>query len=95
MSSIKIVVRYQVPSLNTLFAMNPWQRRRERMNCHRILLLELHESYTFQLRRTGRDQLTPTISQEAANIWWTAYDTLRSYMETARRTSRLKSANYV
>ena len=30
-NGIKLVVRHPVPSLNRLFAMNPWQRRREKL----------------------------------------------------------------
>ncbi len=30
-NGIRLVVRHCVPSLNRLFAMNPWQRRREKL----------------------------------------------------------------
>ena len=30
-NGIRVVVRYPVPSLNRLFAMHPWQRRREKL----------------------------------------------------------------
>ena len=30
-NGIRLVVRHPVPSLNRLFAMNPWQRRREKL----------------------------------------------------------------
>ncbi len=71
---MKIVlnVKYSVPSLNKLFAMNPWGRHRERKKAQAALLSALRDA--------GSVCSTLTISQEAAKALSTAYDTLVCYM---------------
>lgn len=43
----KLVVRHPVPSLNRLFAMNPWQRRREKQLTQ--------NAFAYALRDSGAD----------------------------------------
>jgi len=78
-----IVTAYKIPSLNKLFNMNPWDRHKERRSAHVELL--------YGLRASGDAFLTRTTSSVEQSILWTAYDTLASYLETARTKSNCKS----
>lgn len=80
--TIKLVVKYKVPSLNRLFKIGPMGRFQERKKAHRALLSEL--------QRSAHDSLTQTTS--ARSLLLTACDTLALYLTTARRTSRSPSA---
>ena len=81
---MKIVVNYKTPSLNRLFDMNHWDRHQERRKAHAELL--------FGLRAIAVNFSTPTTSSVEQSICSTAYDTLASYLATARTKSLLRSA---
>ena len=77
---IRLVVWRKIPSLNELFNMSPWSRRRERVNTQKDLL--------FALQLADRDSSTQTIC--ARNTLSTAYATLDSYLTTPRTKSSSK-----
>ena len=80
--TILLVLKYRVPSLNRLFSMNHWQRRKEKQQAQLATLSAL--------KAAAADSSTPIIS--VGSKLWTAYDTLASYMATARTKSTTKSA---
>lgn len=76
-NSITLVVAHPVPSLNTLFAMSHWGRKRERDKTQAALLSALSA--------TATDSSTRTTS--AQNTLSMACATLASYLATRKRTS--------
>lgn len=82
MPSIKIVVLHPVPSLNKLFAMNHWQRSRERK--------ATRAAFMSALRATAKDSLTQITSLEDANTSLTACAMQGLSKTTDRKTFRLK-----
>ena len=81
-NGIKIVVRHPVPSLNRLFAMNPWQRRREK--------LATQAAFASALSASGLDSATQTTF--ARNTSLIASATRDSSRMTRRSSSRSRSA---
>lgn len=79
--NLKLVVKYRVPSLNRLFAMNHWERAKERRKAHLALLSALSPTDTRYLTQT-------TSAQRALS---TAYGTLALYLATGRKTSNSRS----
>lgn len=80
---LKVVVQRKVPSLNALFGMNHWARKKEKEKTQSALLSALDPSAT--------DCSTPTTSSEASSILSTAYGTLALFMMTAKQTSSSRS----
>ena len=78
---IKLFAPRKVPSLNTLFAMGHWQRRREKLATQDVVLLGL--------KALGRDSLTQITF--ALSGFLMPYDMLELYMTTDRKTSSTKS----
>lgn len=79
--NLKLVVKYKVPSLNRLFAMNHWQRAKERRKAHVALM--------YALMRTGHGSSILTTS--ARNRLLMGYGTLVSYLATGHKTSNSRS----
>lgn len=82
-NGLKLVVRHPVPSLNRLFAMNPWQRRREK--------LATQSAFASALSVTGIGSAIQTTY--ARNISLIASATRGSSRTTRRNASRLKSGS--
>lgn len=80
---IKLVVRHRVPSLNELFRMNPWQRRKEKQETQSAML-SAYGAF-------DHDFATRTIF--AQNTLSTACDTLARFLTTAHKTSHSQSAS--
>jgi hypothetical protein len=81
-NGIKLVVQHPVPSLNRLFAMNPWQRRREK--------IATQAAFASALSASGLDSAIRITF--ARNTSLTAFVTQGSSRMTRRIASRLKSA---
>lgn len=77
MSTLKLIVRHPVPSLNKLFAMNHWQRHKERNQTQLALLSALQVS--------AKDLSIQTTLLEGQNTLLMACDTLASYLTTDRK----------
>jgi hypothetical protein len=82
---IKLVVKRNVPSLNILFKMNPWQRAKEKHATQMAVLDSIKKECVLNSVFTELDSSTPTTS--AQSILSTAYDTLVSYLTTDHKTS--------
>ena len=81
--SLTIQVDHQVPSLNKLFSMNHWGRKKEKDITQLAVLSALnHSAHGFS---------TQTISSEVRSILSIASDTLGSFMTTGKQTSRSRS----
>jgi hypothetical protein len=81
-NGIRLVVRHPVPSLNRLFAMNPWQRRREK--------LATQGAFASALSASGLDCATLTTFARNTSLIASG---MRGSSETTRRSSsRSKSA---
>lgn len=80
MQNIKFVVRHPVPSLNKLFAMNPWRRRREKKSTQ--------TAFAYALRDSGFD--SSTLTMFARNTSSTAFATRVLSQTTALPTSPSK-----
>jgi hypothetical protein len=81
MPIIKLVVRHPVPSLNKLFAMNPWQRRREKRDTQIEFVSVLLAS----------ELGSATLTTFAQNTSWTALGTRALSGMIDRKTSSSKS----
>ena len=81
-NGIRLVVRHPVPSLNRLFAMNPWQRRREK--------LATQSAFASALSASGLDSAIQTTF--ARNTSLIASATRDSSRTTRRIASRSKCA---
>lgn len=82
MTPTRIVVRHPVPSLNRLFAMDPWQRRREKIATQCAFASALSASgAAFAIQITF-----------ARNTSWIAFVTPASSPTTRRSLSHSKSA---
>ena len=84
-NGIRLVVRHPVPSLNRLFAMNPWQRRREK--------LATQAAFAFALSASGLASAIQTTF--ARNTSLTACATRASSRTTRRNASRSKCGKSV
>ena len=84
-NGLRLVVRHPVPSLNRLFAMNPWQRRREK--------LATQGAFASALSASGLDSAIQTTF--ARNILSIASATRGSSPTTHRSASRSKSGKSV
>ncbi len=83
---ILLVVRHRLPSLNRLFAMNPWQRLAEKRKTQVAFHAALCESQAIE-----SDYSTLITLREARSIFWIAVNMLNSSGTTGHRTSRSKS----
>lgn len=79
--NIKLVVRYKVPSLNKLFAMNFMARFKERRKAHLALLSALSPTEPGYL----------TLTTSAQNLLSMGFDTLALYLATNRTRSKSPS----
>ena len=79
-NGLRLVVRHPVPSLNRLFAMNPWQRRREKR--------ATQGAFASALSASGLDSAIQTTF--ARNTSLIAFATRGSSPTTRRTASRLK-----
>lgn len=86
MKPIKLVLKHPVPSLNKLFAMNPWQRKKEKQKTQ----VAFHGAL-LRSQATEDDYLTLITLREAASIFWIAVNTASSYRTIAKKTSSLLS----
>ena len=80
---ITLIVKHKVPSLNQLFAMNPWQRKKERYRSQCAVMSAL---------KAGVEDLSTrgeTCGEELF-FWKTHYDTLAFYL-TTMKSSRKES----
>lgn len=77
---IRLTVRHKVPSLNRLFAMNPWQRKKEKE--------KTQTAFMSALRASGCDSVILTTF--VRNTSSTASATRGLSGMIARKTSRLK-----
>lgn len=84
---IKLAVHHPVPSLNKLFAMNPWARKREKVKTQKAFHAAMLESSAIE-----GDYSTLIILREAASIFWIAVHSAGLSATTTRRRSRSKSA---
>ena len=80
-TTLTLNVYHPVPSLNKLFAMGHWQRKKEKEATQRAVLSAL------QVAESGFSTQTTL----PPSILSTACDTLASYMTTARQISYTKS----
>lgn len=83
MTPINFVVPYRIPSLNSLFDMNHWDRKRERHKAQVAVL--------YALRATANACLTGKTSSGDASTWLMHCDMLESYLMTDRSKSSSKS----
>lgn len=84
-SSVKLVVYHPVPSLNKLFAMNPWQRRKEKKTTQCAFRDALSAS-----QATEGDYLTLITLREAASIFSIAVNIHSLSTTTGPKTSSSK-----
>lgn len=73
---------YKVPSLNALFAMNHWQRRKEKQKAQ--------AAFMSALRHSAQGSLTPITSPQ--NFWSIAADTLASSLMIRQKKSSIRAA---
>jgi hypothetical protein len=73
---------YRVPSLNVTKRLHWSQQYREKQKAFHALLSVLSD--------TACTLSTPTTSPEGAKTYWTAFDTLTSYLATKRGASTLR-----
>ena len=84
-NGIRLVVRHPVPSLNRLFAMNPWQRRREK--------LATQGAFASALSASGLDSvIQTTFARNTSLIASATRDSSRTTRQTASRSRSAKSA---
>jgi hypothetical protein len=84
-NGLRLVVRHPVPSLNRLFAMNPWQRRREK--------LATQSAFASALSASGFDPaIRTTFVQNISLIASATRDSSRTTRRTALRSKSGKSA---
>jgi len=76
-NGIRLVVRHPVPSLNRLFAMNPWQRRREK--------LATQGAFASALSASGLDSAIRTTFARNTSL-------IASATRDSSRTTRLSSS---
>jgi hypothetical protein len=80
--SVKLTIKHPVPSLNKLFSMNPWQRKREKEQTQRAFMSALQASGAGLLTRITFARNTSLIAAGIA----AGYPTIQ------RRKSHSKSA---
>ena len=80
-NGLKLVVHHTMPSLNRLFSMGHWQRRKEK--------LSTQAAFASALKATGLDSATQTTF--AQNTSLTASGMRASSRTTRRNSSRSKS----
>lgn len=78
---IELRVKHKVPSLNQLFAMNPWQRRKEKQRTQAAVLSALKAAAEDSLIH----ERTFTAEQ---SLLKTHYNTLQSYIMTQRSSPK-------
>lgn len=83
MLPIKLVLDYEVPSLNKLFGMTHWDRMDEKKRAARALLSALQAA--------APDSSTPTTLSAEQSTLLTACATLASYLTIGHRTSSSSS----
>src|SRR6266446_10128875 len=79
--SLRLIVRHKVPSLNVLFSMNPWQRRKEKIATQHALLSALKVS-------AGASSIPITCAENFLSM---LSGTLQQFLGTEKKISTCKS----